>query len=179
MRIISGKYRGKKLLFPKSDSVRPTTGKTKEALFSILQFEIFGSDVLDLFAGSGAIGIECLSRGANRAVFADADAAYVKKNLELTGEKGREVIEADYDAVLKRLAGRGDKFDFIFLDPPYAGDAGEKAVKLIARYGLLKKGGKIIFEHSRGKDLKDLNECATIYDNRTYGTQALSFLSLD
>jgi 16S rRNA G966 N2-methylase RsmD len=92
MRIISGKHRGRKLYLPPEKSVRPTTDRTKESLFCIVQADVRGAVVLDLFSGSGALGLECLSRGAERVVFADIDTQYVKKNLGLIGETTKEIF---------------------------------------------------------------------------------------
>ncbi|MDR1905887.1 MAG: 16S rRNA (guanine(966)-N(2))-methyltransferase RsmD [Clostridiales bacterium] len=176
MRIIAGKHRGRKLYFPLDKTVRPTGDRAKEALFCILQFEIAGSVVLDLFSGSGAIGLEFISRGAERVIFCDIDARYVKKNLALAGETGEEILEGDYLKTIKKLSDRGDRFDFIYLDPPYKSGYGEKAIKVIIENNLLKTDGKIIFEHYYGKDLIDLTEYAIIYDTRVYGTQQMSFI---
>ncbi|MDR3293713.1 MAG: 16S rRNA (guanine(966)-N(2))-methyltransferase RsmD [Clostridiales bacterium] len=175
MRIISGKHRGKKLFFPDTDKVRPTTDKAKEAVFGILHFLLKETAVLDLFAGSGALGLEALSRGAASAVFCDIDLKFVRKNLLLAGETA-DLYECDFLSALDRLSARGKTFDFIFLDPPYESDCGELAVKRIYEKGLLKKGGKIIFEHSRAKDLKDFGDYVTISDSRSYGTQGVSFI---
>jgi 16S rRNA G966 N2-methylase RsmD len=256
MRIISGKHKGRKLYLPTEKSVRPTTDRTKEALFCIIQAEVRGAVVLDLFSGSGALGLECLSRGAERVVFADIDTQYVKRNLGLIGEtageifgadirrgknsadgekygisgteierkkkvsvrnmrgeknsavgggaehnvikaeieregeifgadigRGKnladgekcEIIRAPFERTLNILAGRGDTFDLIFLDPPYNSGLGEAAIELISQKRLLKEDGKIIFEHFYDKELKDSGDYVTIYDRRIYGTQAVSF----
>ncbi|MDR2091263.1 MAG: 16S rRNA (guanine(966)-N(2))-methyltransferase RsmD [Clostridiales bacterium] len=176
MRIISGKYRGKRLFLPPEKSVRPTTDRTKESLFCILQAEIAGASVLDLFSGSGALGLECLSRGAARVVFSDVDTRHVKKNLGFVGETNYRVIQASFEKVLNILAADGETFDLIFLDPPYRSALGEAAIAAIGEKRLLNADGKIIFEHFCDKELKDLRDYVTIYDRRVYGTQAISFL---
>lgn len=176
MRVISGKYKGRNLSFPVSPELRPTAGRAKEALFCILNAEIAGASVLDLFAGTGALGIECLSRGAARAVFADIDTRYTRRNLDSIGETGATVLQASYEKALERLAASGERFGLIFLDPPYDSSFGEDAVKIIIERGLLKAGGKIILEHFYRKRLRDLSEYVRIYSVRTYGTQSLSFM---
>jgi 16S rRNA (guanine966-N2)-methyltransferase len=191
MRIIGGKYGGKKLILPDTLSVRPTGDRAKEALFNILGADILGASVLDLFSGSGALGLEALSRGAKRVVFADIDVRYLWRNINLIdglkeiGEKntdadggGIDIIAGAYDKTLLRLGRGGAAFDIIFLDPPYNSELGERAIALIAGQKLLKPNGKIIFEHLRGKELKNLGDCVIIYDNRQYGIQALSFIRI-
>ncbi len=131
MRVITGTARSKKLVTPKGMDVRPTTDMVKEAVFSAVQFEIEGAAVLDLFAGSGQIGIEALSRGAKSAVFVDKNRdaiAAVKENLKTTqlAEKGK-VLLTDSLAFLKSTR---EQFDFIFLDPPYEQGICQQALPL-------------------------------------------------
>ena len=117
MRVISGKYRGRRLHAPEGKRVRPTTDRVKEALFSVIQFAVPGTQVLDLFAGSGALGIEALSRGAESCVFVENNRRHIdclKLNLEKADE-AYEIISTDYIAALKRLSGR--KFGLVFCDP--------------------------------------------------------------
>ncbi|MDR1939823.1 MAG: 16S rRNA (guanine(966)-N(2))-methyltransferase RsmD [Clostridiales bacterium] len=190
MRVISGSYGGRNLFLPDTKAVRPTGGRAKEALFSILGADVMGASVLDLFSGSGALGIEALSRGAKRVVFADIEPRYIKKNLALIGEeydktvycgggaKRSVVIGGAYEGTLSLLARAGEAFDIIFLDPPYNGELGESAIAGLINGGLVADGGKIIFEHSRDKELKKLPDCAIIYDERRYGIQALSFIAV-
>ena len=147
MRIISGRYRGRKLIPPRDNEVRPTTDRIKETVFNILAPRIPGARVLDLFAGSGALGIECLSRGADEVIFVDRSpesVALVHRNLK--GLDGNfRVVQADYAAALGRLDGR---FDIVFIDPPYGSGLGEKAVAEIFARGLLEEDGVICYEHS-------------------------------
>lgn len=147
MRIVAGRYRGRKLTPPSDDSVRPTTDRIKETVFNILQWDVEGARVLDLFAGSGALGIECLSRGAAEVVFADkspASVALIRQNLK--GIEGSyRVLTADFTGVLR--SGE-DKFDLIFIDPPYKSGLGELAVDDAFDLGRVAEGGTVVYEHS-------------------------------
>lgn len=147
MRIVAGRYRGRRLTPPSDDSVRPTTDRIKETVFNILQWDVEGARVLDLFAGSGALGIECLSRGAAEVVFADkspASVALIRQNLK--GIDGNySVLTADFTGVLR--SGE-DKFDLIFIDPPYKSGLGELAVDAAFDLGRVAEGGTVVYEHS-------------------------------
>ncbi len=153
MRVVAGKYRGKNLASPKDDRVRPTTTRIKETLFNVLQGYSQDAVVLDLFAGSGALGIECLSRGAKEVVFADNNKdsiELVRKNLQ--GIDGNfKVVNSDFSAVLRNAYVTGKKFDMIFVDPPYASGLGELALGMIFDMNLLKDDGVIVFEHGQEK----------------------------
>ena len=154
MRVISGKARGVSLMTPKGELTRPTADRVKEALFSIIQFDLPGAKVLDLFGGTGQLGIEALSRGAKQAVFVDAreDACrLIKENLKRTKlESDANVIRSDYLQYLNRCR---EKFDIIILDPPYAEVFLENALKVITEIDILQSGGIIIAERPLGKDL--------------------------
>lgn len=175
MRIISGKYRGKKLAPPEGFAVRPTADRVREALFNILQFEVPGSSVLDLFAGSGALGIEAISRGCAKAVFGDADTALVKRNLQAVGETAA-VITGDYQQVIDRLARSGERFDIVFLDPPYRAELAESAVRRIDSENLLYPEGVIVWEHIPADVIRIGDTSFEVTDTRTYGKTALSFI---
>lgn len=145
MRVITGIARGRRLVTLEGDDVRPTTEKVKEALFSAIQFEIEGRRVLDLFAGSGQLGIEALSRGAKNAVFVDASkksVEIVRQNLEATGfTKSAVVLNTDSLAFLRT---RAEKYDIAFLDPPYRTGLLQKALENIDR--VMSDGGLIVAE---------------------------------
>ena len=132
MRIISGTARGRKLFSPEGMDVRPTTDKVKESLFNIIQFEVPGAVVLDLFAGTGQLGLEALSRGAEKAVFVDASKkslAVVRQNVDLCGFSAKaRLVQADALSYLSRAE---ETFDIVFLDPPYHGGLCEKAFALL------------------------------------------------
>ena len=154
MRVISGKARGVTLKTPEGMQTRPTADRVKEALFSIIQFDLPGAKVLDLFGGTGQLGIEALSRGATGAVFVDESAkacALIKENLRRTKlETQANVVRADYVAYLKSTK---EKFDIILLDPPYAEVFLENSLKMITEIDILQSGGIIVAERPAGKEL--------------------------
>ena len=154
MRVITGKARGVQLKTPEGMHTRPTADRVKEALFSIIQFELPGTKVLDLFGGTGQLGIEALSRGAAEAVFVDAreDACkLIRENLKRTKlESCARVVRSDYLDYLKRCR---EKFQIILLDPPYAEVFLENSLKMIAEIDILQYGGIIVAERPVGKDL--------------------------
>ena len=154
MRVITGKARGIQLKTPDGMQTRPTTDRVKEALFSIIQFELPGAKVLDLFGGTGQLGIEALSRGANSAVFVDASdkaCSLIRENLKRTKlEQQGKVIRSDYLEYLKRTK---DIFNIIFLDPPYAEVFLENALNLITQIDILQTNGIIVTERPLGKEL--------------------------
>ena len=173
MRIISGSRRGKKLLALEGEQVRPTTNMVKEALFNILQSGVEGRRFLDLFAGSGQIGLEALSRGAKEAVFVDASRdsiRVVEKNLEAAGFRDRaRVVSGDFRGALRGLPG---PFDLAYLDPPYEAGLLEEALRLTAEK--MAPGGVIVCEHgSREQPPKGAGGFA-LTKVRRYGRTALS-----
>lgn len=177
MRIIGGKFRSRVLAEFAGENVRPTSDRAREALFNILAFKIYGARVLDLFAGSGALGLESLSRGAKETVFNDCSkdsVAILKKNLNalkipVNGEEAK-VYNMDYLACLEQLNGQ---FDLIFLDPPYRFDYGEKALTKIAKKSLLSENGVAMYE--RDRPFEGQIEGLIPYDERKYGKAYLTF----
>lgn len=154
MRVITGKARGVVLKTPDGMATRPTADRVKEALFNIIQFEIPAAKVLDLFGGTGQLGIEALSRDAKSAVFVDEreDACrLMRENLKRTKmENQGRVVRSDYMAFLKTCR---EKFNIILLDPPYAEVFLENALKMITEIDILETGGIIVAERPLGKDL--------------------------
>ena len=154
MRVISGKARGVNLKTPEGLQTRPTADRVKEAVFSIIQFDLPGAKVLDLFGGTGQLGIEALSRGADSAVFVDAgDAAckLIKENLKRTKLENQGcVIRADY---LQYLSTAREKFDIILLDPPYAEVFLENSLNRISEIDILQTNGIIVTERPVEKTL--------------------------
>lgn len=152
MRVITGTAKGRKLFSFGGKTVgegrRPTSDFIKQAIFSRIQFDIEGRRVLDLFAGTGQLGIETLSRGAVIADFVDTDTATVEKNIAATGFADRaNVIKSDALTFLKRVSGR---YDLIFLDPPYRSDLLDKVLREITAIDILNIGGIIVCESQRG-----------------------------
>lgn len=154
MRVITGSARGRRLITSEGEEVRPTPERVKEALFSIIQFQIEGRRVLDLFAGSGQLGIEALSRGAREAVFVDSraeSADIVEKNLESTGLSGNaRVKRMDFASYLKTNDG---PFDLAFLDPPYRTGLLQRALPLTA--ARMNPGGMILCENPSDEDMPE------------------------
>lgn len=174
MRVITGTARGRRLKELQGMETRPTTDKVKESLFSIIQFDIEGRRVLDLFAGTGQLGIEALSRGAAEAVFVDRrpDAVrLVQENLALCGFTDRARVKSgDALAYLKS----GEKFDLIFLDPPYAADLLEQALTVIASFDICREHGIIVAESAADKVLPELPAPYRLYREYRYGKIRLS-----
>ena len=177
MRVITGKARGIVLKTPQGMATRPTADRVKEAIFSIIQFDVPAAKVLDLFGGTGQLGIEALSRDAKHAVFVDEreDACrLIRENLKRTNlEPYAKVVRSDYAAYLKRCT---DTFDIILLDPPYTEVFLENSLKMITEIDILQSGGIIVTErplgkelpwnfdgYSRSKDYKYGNTLVTIY----------------
>ena len=154
MRVITGKAKGISLKTPNGMATRPTADRVKEAMFSIIQFDIPAASVLDLFGGTGQLGIEALSRDAKRAVFVDEreDACkLIRENLKRTKfEQMGKVVRSDYLAYLRSCR---EKFDIIFLDPPYAEVFLENSLKMITEIDILQSGGIIVAERPLGKEL--------------------------
>lgn len=154
MRVITGTARGVQLKTPEGLVTRPTTDRVKEAMFSIIHFEIPGASVLDLFGGTGQLGIEALSRGAKNAVFVDAGepaCRLIRENLKRCRMEDRgRVVRSDY---LDYLGRAGEQFDIILLDPPYAEVFLENALKRITEIDILRTGGIIVAERPAGKEL--------------------------
>ena len=154
MRVITGKARGVVLKTPDGMLTRPTADRVKEALFSVIQFDVPGAKVLDLFGGTGQLGIEALSRGAKSAVFVDSQksaCALIRENLRRTHlEDSSKVVCSDYLDFLKKS---DETYDIILLDPPYAEKFLENALKMITEIDILQSGGIIVTERPVDKNL--------------------------
>ena len=183
MRVIAGKYKGRKLNSPDNYDIRPTSDKAKEACFSILTPVIYGSRVLDLFAGTGSLGIEALSRGAESCCFADSSRAalnLIKSNLEHCGvEEETKVLAGDYRKIITNLSARiedglMEKFDIILLDPPYGKGLLEDALEMISENEILAEEGVIIAEHRKEEELPDTIGRLNEEKERRYGIVKLS-----
>ncbi|MBQ7667907.1 MAG: 16S rRNA (guanine(966)-N(2))-methyltransferase RsmD [Clostridia bacterium] len=176
MRIISGKHRGRKLLtLDGFDITRPTADRVKESLFNILSTKVIDAVVLDMFAGSGALGLESLSRGAKECVFIDSDkkaADIVKKNISLCGEEDKsQVINLDYKVALKKLENK--KFDLVFIDPPYSKDIETIALGMLN--DKLSEDAIVVVEIDEKDDVQDKVGNLVKCDSRKYGRTIISF----
>ncbi|MDF2676073.1 MAG: rsmD [Bacillota bacterium] len=183
MRIISGINKGKKLFAPEGMSVRPTSDKIKESLFNILGFIDEESVVLDLFAGSGNVGIEFIARGAKQCYFVDSShnsLSFVKKNLALCQfENKSKVIQSDYGKAIENLSNMNLKFDYIFADPPYALNCSAKIAKLIFENNLLADDGMLIIESDKSEKIfEEEFESIIKYKEKIYGRTRISIMML-
>ena len=182
MRIIAGRMKGTKLFTLDGINTSPTLDRVKEPLFSIINFKLEDSIVLDLFSGSGALGLESVSRGAKKAYLCDnsRDAIrIIKQNVEKTRTNEETVIVSDkFEKALNDFNEKNIKFDIVFLDPPYKTDYAEKATKIIIDKNLLNDNGIIIIEtDSKEKVIEKIQDIdITMYDERKYGRVILLFL---
>ena len=182
MRIISGKAKGTKLYTLEGTNTRPTLDRVKESIFNIMQGEIQDARVLDLFSGCGAIGLEFLSRGAEKAVLCDKskDAIeIIKKNVQKTHmEESVQILNVDFEACLDKV--KNQKFDIIYLDPPYATDYISKAIRKIIGNEIITNESIIIVEtDDETRILEEIkNTEVQIVDKRKYGRATIIFLKL-
>ena len=183
LRVISGKARGLKLDTPKNQDVRPTTDRVKESLFNMINSYIMDSNILDLFAGTGSLGIECLSRGAKNCVFVDKSKDsinIVRSNVKKARvENESTILNVDFKDAVKRLSTQNQKFDVIFMDPPYYENMFIECLKSIDKFNLLDEDGIIVVEH----DTKDLFEDSIGRLNKSrekkYGNTTLTFYKME
>ena len=177
MRVVSGSARGRKLKTPENYDIRPTTDNVKESLFNIIQFDVEGRNVLDLFAGTGQLGIEALSRGARAATFVDSDrdaVKIVKDNLRTCGFSAR-VLNEEAVGFLKR----GERFDVIFVDPPYDANLYEPVLETIKFVDNLTDGGIIVCEARRERQLPELPSPYRLRKEYRYGKVKLVIYTKD
>lgn len=180
MRIIAGKAKGTKLYTLEGENTRPTLDRVKESLFNIIQNEIQDSIFLDLFSGSGAIGLEAVSRGARKAILCDKSkeaCMIIRKNIEKTHAlENAELYQADFKEVLNNKI--HEKLDIIFLDPPYKTDFAIDAIQIVLKEDLLNQNAMIVIEtDDSNKILKSLESIdCEIKDVRKYGRAYLIFL---
>ena len=185
MRIITGKARGVRLSTLEGQNTRPTSERAKEAIFSMLQFEIQGNHVLDLFAGSGQMGLEALSRGASSALLCDRSKEAIEV-IRSNALKTRlapmcEIICSDYATLLKSFR-RKKKFDLIFLDPPYAISAIPETLRMLLEYELLGKEATVVCETGSVDDVfgvgNELNDRFEVLRQAKYGVAFVTVLRL-
>lgn len=182
VRVISGSARGLKLNTPGDDRVRPTTDRVKESMFNIVQDWVYDSQVLDLFAGSGALGIEALSRGASQAVFCDNSLdsiKIIKSNIEKARVVDRsQIVSGDFKRCLRDMEAKNQSFDMIFVDPPYYKGLFEEVLDTIRACKILKKDGIVIVEHDAKRSIGQV-EGLEVYKEKKYGITMLTFYCLE
>lgn len=182
MRIVGGRFRGRALAAPKNEGTRPTSDRVRESVFNVLAHsqhcpELDSARVIDLFAGTGALGLEAISRGADYALFVENDAsarAVIQENVEALGLQGVTRIFRR-DATDLGPANARDRYDIAFLDPPYGKGLGEIALRALAEGGWLKKGAIAVVEE-RARTTLDLPPGFEVFDTRAYGDTAVTFL---
>lgn len=183
MRVIAGKAKSLPLKTLEGLDTRPTTDKIKETLFNILQTDIYGCRFLDLYSGSGAIGIEALSRGAKEAVLVEnnkAACAFIKQNLKFTHlEEDAVVMEQDVLSAINRLAGH-EVFDIVYMDPPYNNDFERDVLAALKNSGIIDKYTIVIIEESLDADMSYIEDLGyTVYKTKNYKTNKHLFLNLN
>lgn len=176
MRVVAGKYKGFILQSPKSSSSRPTDNKVKEAIFDMLYPFKDNFSALDLFSGTGQMGIEFLSRGASEVFFNERNSStfsILNKNIEKVKASNVRIDRLDFKKALKKYKDCGCSFDYIFLDPPYEGSLVEQAIKLILEYELLVDEGIVITESDRKLDFSYIREL-TLIKAKSYGRKQIN-----
>lgn len=181
MRIITGSAKGRIIKSPKGMTTRPTSDRTKESIFNILSNNIYDSKVLDMFAGTGNLGLESISRGASICTFIETDKLTFKILVENISELGfndkSESYNHDAFSVLKTISSKGVKYDLIFLDPPYGRDLITGAVKAIADLNLLEDDGIIVCEYDETDRIDGVNKYFKTARTEKYGRTRISFLT--
>ena len=179
MRIIGGQWRGRRLYAPEGMETRPTSDKVREALFNIIRNDVFDAQVYDVFAGSGALSLEALSRGAASAVMTEASrkaAAAIKRNIELCGaEEQVKLAVSEWQAAIPSLLGR--QFSLVFVDPPNRmTEAYAEVIRRLLGENMLTEDALIVMEHARDAILPELPGEVELYDTRRYGDTCLSLV---
>lgn len=180
MRVIAGSVKGRKLKAPAGLHTRPITDMIKEALFNVWGPDIIDAAVLDLFAGSGSVGIEALSRGANKVVFVDNDQSairIIKENLDACGfETGFEVLRNDVFKVIENLNRHEQQFDYIYVDPPFSNEKiFNEVMTVLGTSNLLQEDGVLVIRTKKQKDLADRFDRLQKYRENTYGESTLHY----
>jgi 16S rRNA (guanine(966)-N(2))-methyltransferase RsmD len=180
VRIVAGSARGRPLKGPRSSSIRPTADRVRESIFNILGQRLDGERVLDLFAGTGALALEALSRGAGEAVLVDSDreaVALCRENARALGFEPRcRVLAMPVRRALEQLAKEGARFDLIFADPPYAAEVEARTLEGAA--GLLAPGGTVVLEHEKHQAVPEAAGPLQRVDQRAFGATRVSFFRL-
>ena len=181
MRIIAGRLRSRRLVFPKNRLTRPMTDRAKEAIFNILGEMVLGASVLDLFAGSGSLGLESLSRGAAQVTFVEHGEwalSAIGKNLECLGlAEHARVLKADVFQALDRIEKEGKTFEIIFLDPPYNKGLVKKLLQRLGQSVIVAPETQIVLHRSRQENLPEVLENLRLLRDKPFGQACVSFLS--
>ena len=181
MRVISGTLKGRKLASFRGRHIRPTADRVREAVFNILNLPWEAKDVLDLFAGTGGLGIEALSRGASHVVFVEQHPRaleVLEKNLGMLGLSGScEILRTGVEEGMRLLQRRRHTFDLAFLDPPYGSGLADSALHLLSRSAIMRVGAVIVAEHHIREQLSNSYGLIALSDRRRYGETAISFYS--
>jgi len=181
MRVISGKSKGRRLIAPKGRAVRPTADRIKESLFNILSRDFTGMRVLELFAGTGNVSIEALSRGAASALLVDASersGRIIRENLRRLDLSDRaQLWVMPVDRALRSLAKQGQTFDLVFLDPPYDQNLVGRSLEMLGSLNPLLPGAIVVAEHSVREPVKSSYASLSLNDQRRYGDTLLSFFT--
>ena len=178
MQIITGRYRARKLVAVDSLNTRPTLARVKESVFNLISDRVNGAIVLDLFAGSGSYGAECISRGAESVYFVDQSEKAIKtiKTNTKNMTERFEVIKSGFIEALNNFEKKGLTFDLVFIDPPYDSDFAIRALKMLAEKKLLNRASTLVVEHKFINDLQNLLECYIIKKSRRYGIAYVDIL---
>ena len=181
MRIIAGTLKGRRLVTPKGASLRPTSDRVKESMFNILGAKVDGGVVLDLFAGTGNLGIEALSRGAKRVVFIENSREalmVIRRNLqECRMQEQSEVLPKDVDRAIGQLQAKGERFDLIFMDPPYEKGLIKRTLNRLKTEKVYHNDSVLVVEHTRREPLPELLGSWNLIRQRRIGDTVLSFLT--
>ncbi|MGE5593616.1 MAG: 16S rRNA (guanine(966)-N(2))-methyltransferase RsmD [Betaproteobacteria bacterium] len=182
MRVIAGKAKGRRLFVASGMRARPITDRVKVSVFDILAQRLAGARCLDLFAGTGALGIEALSRGAAFALFVECDprmVAVIRRNLEATSlVELANVMHADVRWAVRVLAGREGPFDVVFIDPPYRHGLAPVALELVARHRLVGEGGVVVVRHEWRQEMPHLCANVRLVRQERFGDTVVSFYEL-
>jgi len=179
MQIITGKYRARKLVGVDAESTRPTLARVKESIFNLIQGQIANQVVLDLFAGSGAFGAECISRGASKVYFVDKEEKAIKTIKKNTDKMTEDfvILKSDYLAAIDTFAKNNVKFNVVYLDPPYSSDFALKALSSLFEKQVLADNAIIIIEHADKNDLIKIPDCYIISKSKKYGIAYVDVLT--
>lgn len=181
MRIVAGKWGGRTIRAPRGTSVRPTTDRVREAVFAILGEDVKGSVVLDLFAGTGAMAIESLSRGAAGAVLVESSPialTALRTNLATLEAEGALCLPLDYREAVRRLSAKGRTFDLVFLDPPYGKGLVGRSAELLSRAGILAPGAVVVVERASRDPLETLPPEWRERADRRYGDTRITLFDI-